>query len=368
MKIQYALMSCSANPRYTAYWPIVAAAWLKLGVTPVCLFIPDNPSVKLPDAPGGIVHTIPPLNDVHIFIQTLMLRYWGSCLYPKSTVLVSDIDLLPLSHHFFHEQLTACPEHAYAYLRNTPGKYTFHDLTNLPEKPASINNLRYLYGWFHIARGKIMHEVLGFTSNWETSCQKTIPYFLHKNSKITITNRPSYIGSKPYFGDEIWTSVRLHHSAYQPIHYISFPRDHYLGCITYYEIFNRDIQQGGRYVGIHLSLPYSECKEIIEHLLATGSLPKPRGIWVIIFLRRLIYFAGYPNKKIKIVGPWLSFILMILLWCVLRMLRMLGLFKPYSKILAGGLGYKFSALLDQNPRLMRVYYQLVRAREFVLLK
>ena len=46
----------------------------------------------------------------------------------------------------------------------------------------------------------------------------------------------------------------------------------------------------------------------------------------------------------------------------------LGLFSPYSKILAWGLGYKFATLLDQNPRLMRVYHQLARAKEIVLLK
>lgn len=368
MKIQYALMSCSANPRYTAYWPITAAAWLKLGITPVCLFIADNSTHKLPEAPGGIVHTIAPLNDVHIFIQALMLRYWGSCLYPDATVLVSDIDLLPLSQHFFAEQLAAYPDHAYIYLRNTPGNYTFHDLANLPEEPTSINNLRYLYGWFHIARGKIMHEVLGLTSNWAMSCQKTVPYFLHKNSRITITGRPSYLASTPYFGDEIWTSLRLHTTTYQPIHYISFPRDRYLGCITYYAIFNRNIQQEGQYIGIHLSLPYAECKEIIEHLLATRTLPEPRGLWVLLLLRRLIYLAGYPNRKIKMVGPALSFILMILLWCVLRVIHVSGLLRPYSKILAGGLGYKFATLLDQNPRLMRVYHQLVRAKELVLLK
>ena len=70
MKIQYALMSCSAHPRYTEYWPSVARAWLGLGITPVCLFIPDT-THKLPEAPGGIVHTISHLRDVPISIQGL---------------------------------------------------------------------------------------------------------------------------------------------------------------------------------------------------------------------------------------------------------------------------------------------------------
>ena len=66
MKIQYALMSCTANTRYTEYWPTVAAEWLKFGITPVCLFIPHDPMVKLPKAPGGIVHTIPPYYNIEI--------------------------------------------------------------------------------------------------------------------------------------------------------------------------------------------------------------------------------------------------------------------------------------------------------------
>ena len=87
-------MSCNANPRYTEYWPAVTRAWLKLGITPVCLFMPDT-THKLPDASGGIVHTIPLLRGVPIMPQVLMLRFWASYLYQDAVVCTSDIMVRP---------------------------------------------------------------------------------------------------------------------------------------------------------------------------------------------------------------------------------------------------------------------------------
>ena len=123
MKIQYALMSCNSNPRYAGYWPVVAAAWLKLNITPVLFFIPNNPKHQLPEAPGGIVHTVPHIEDVPIIIQALMLPFWGSYLYPNATIITTDINLFPLSNRFFHTQLTTYPDHAYLHLQPKMCRY-----------------------------------------------------------------------------------------------------------------------------------------------------------------------------------------------------------------------------------------------------
>ena len=196
MKIQYALMSCNSSPRYTGHWPTAAAAWLKLGITPVLFFIPNNPKHELPAAAGGIVHTVPPLRDVPIIIQTLMLRFWGSYLYPNATVMTCDINFVPLSNHFF-TQFDAYPEHAYLHLQ--PGSrrhlvrdvldqkllhldlivstspYTFRSASNIPEQVTTINKLRHLNAWFHIAKGENMRRVLQLTPDWETTCKKRFP-------------------------------------------------------------------------------------------------------------------------------------------------------------------------------------------------
>ena len=362
MKIQYALMSCSANPHYTEYWPIVAAAWLKLDVTPVCLFIPDNPSVTLPDAPGGIVHTIPHLNDVHIIIQTSMVRFWASCLYPKAIVTATDIDLVPLSTHFFNTQLAPYPEDVYLHLRALPGEYDLACIANIPETISYVKNMRWLGVSWHIARGEVMHQVLEFTPDWATSCRKTIPYFLRRDAKETdlkVVGRRPFTALNPSLGDEIYPSIRLHHATYRPISYHTYSPDLCRGIMNYVATAFTQYEPKSNYSSIHFSVPYSATKELIEHALAGRPLPRLYLIfrWLIEDLTEIL------NKKIKIVGPYLSFISMFLTWLGLRLIYP---FVGYSKMLLGGLWHTRNDWLQQHPLLLGLYRRWLRVRSFFI--
>ena len=334
-------MSCTANPRYTEYWPIVVAAWLKLGITPVCLFIPDNPNVKLPKAPGGIVHTIPPLNDVHITIQGLMLRFWGSYLYPNAIVATGDIDAVPLSKHFFQEQLAPYPDHAYVHLKHAAGAYHFYGMDNIPEKSTSLEKVRYTASWFNIAKGEIMQRVLELSPDWETTCKKSIPYFLHNKGRLRVTGwehgpeigAANIASSRPFYGDEIYPSIRLHHSRYHPTFYISYqPKHFYEGYITCHNIFQCVLQASGHYTLAHFSpLCYSEFKNAIDSIVTNNRLPNSY-----LVLNRYIKWINLPRRRIKKVGPLLALTLTLLSWFILRlfvMLRIPSFKKEHSQIL-----------------------------------
>ena len=312
MKIQYALMSCSASPRYTEYWPMVARAWLKLGITPVCLFIPDNQTHKLPEAPGGIVHTIPPLKDAHIVIQSQMLRFWGSYLYPNATVIISDIDLIPLSKDFFYAQLAPYPEHAYLHLQGNTTDYPYANVFNIPERITRINNMRYLVPWFQVAKGEIMSRVLKLNPDWATSCRKAIPYYLHKDATIKIVGHVSNEGSRPFYGDEIYASIRLHHAKHRPIFYSPFPNRY--SIMTSETIFIRHVEKN--LSCIHFSpLRYAEYKKTIDLFLTERKLPKPQTPW-----DWYMDYLAYLTRKIKIAGPWLALILLTLSMVAARIL------------------------------------------------
>ena len=360
MKIEYALMSCTASPRYTEYWPVVAAAWLKLGITPVCLFIPDNPAHKLPAAPGGIVHTIPPLKNMPIGIQASILRYWGSYLYPKATIIVSDIDLYPLAQDFFHTQLAIYPDHAYIYLNHNPGDYDFRNMSNIPVGIASITKIRYLYACFHIAKGEVMHDMWQFTSNWESSCQKTAPYFLHRESKLRVTRTTSHKSSTPTCGDEIYPAIQLHYSSYRPTFYVSYqPDQRYKGYITYENIFKRSIQIGAHYTLAHFSpLRYAEYKTIIDHLIKRGRLPK-----LYLILSWLVENINYPSNNGTKFGIWLSLLLISLFWLFLRLSSP---FIHYHKKLRADLFCQRMRLLEQNPPTMQLYRRLLRIKNIFM--
>ena len=365
MKIQYALVSCNTNPRYTAYWPTVAAAWLKLGIIPVCLFIPDKPDLKLPPAPeGSIVHTIPPLSDVHIMSQALILRFWASYLYPDAIVATSDMDCVPLSKHFFHTQLTPYPDHAYLHLQPFLGGYPWTHLADIPEKITHINKVRYLQAWFHVAKGRVMHEVLELPPVWETACKKIAHYYLQKEAKITmgLYSYESHREAVPWFGDEIYPSLRLHHSGYSPIYCLTYQRDQYAGLLwNMIPFINQRIDN--RYIGIHLPPPNTaEDVTIAEHLLRHGTVPSPpRYAWWYI---RCWSWLISSNKisRFNIIGPWLSLVLVLLIWCALRLLPPR---KPYDKILLVLLLHKRTDLLGKHPQTRTLFNALLSIKNML---
>ena len=366
MKIQYSLMSCTAHPRYTEYWPIVVAAWLKMGITPICLFIPNNPTVKLPKAPGGIVHTIPPLNDVHITIQGLMLRFWGSYLYPKAIVATGDMDAIPLSKHFFQDQLAPYPDHAYVHLKHAAGEYNFYGMRNIPEKITSLEKVRYTASWFNIAKSEVMQRVLELSPDWETTCKKSIPYFLHKKARIRITGwegkseigPQNAAGSRPFYGDEIYPSIRLRHTSYHPTFYISYqPKHYYEGFINCHNIFQGALQAGGHYTLAHFSpLRYSEYKCVIDCIVTKNRLPNSH-----LILGRYVDLINLPKKSIKGLGSWLSLILMLLSWFILRLLAALHI--PFFN-------REFSNVLAEQLKRYRLivccYQQILRVKNILL--
>ena len=367
MNIQYALVSCNTNPRFTAYWPIVAAAWLKLGITPVCLFVPDDPSRKLPAAPeGSIVHTIPPLSDVHIMPQVLMLRFWASYLYPDAVVIISDMDFVPLSRDFFQTRLAAYPEHAYIHIAPNPGPYPWTHMINIPEKITHINKVRYLQACFHVAKGRVMQNILNLSPDWETTCKKIMPYYLQKEAKIQIGmySYKSHRDPVPWFGDEIYTSLRLHHSGYSPIYYITHQEYQYSGPIwNIIPLVSENINtKRERFVGFHLLWSdYAEDVGIAEHLFRYGTTPElPRfKRWYIRFWDWLINFTDVLSPKVKYMGPWLAIILIMLIWCLLRILPPI---RPYNQMLLILLWNKRFKLLRQAPQTRYLLDPLLRIK------
>ena len=370
MNIQYALVSCNTHPYFTSYWPIVAAAWLKLGITPVCLFIPDDPSRKLPTGPeNSIVHTIPPLSDVHIMPQAAMLRFWASYLYPDAVVIISDMDFVPLSGSFFHTRLAAYPEHAYLHVQPFPGQYPWTHVNDIPEKITDISRMRYLQSCFHIAKGRVMHRVLKLAPDWETTCKKIIPYCLHKEAKITIGlySHQSHREAVPWFGDEIYVSIRLSSANYSHIYYISYREDQYLSPIwNIIPLIRESIDtKRERFVGFHLLWSdSSEDADIAEHLSRYGTAPNlPRfKQWYIRFWDWLINFTDVLNTKVKYMGPWLAIILITLIWGLLRILPPI---RYYNRALLIQLGSKQAELLRQSPQTRYLLYPLLRIKNIL---
>ncbi|MDD9810716.1 MAG: hypothetical protein OXU61_10355 [Gammaproteobacteria bacterium] len=181
MKIKYALISCNSNMNYLGYWPVVAAAWRKLDITPVLFFIRDSDTVSPPPA-DGIVHTLEPLADVEMSAQYTCARFWGAQLYPDDVVATSDMDLMPLSKKYFIGQLQDIPDdgHVHLCILNMVSPARRVALLSDPnaEWVVQANDVCKFRAFCHIARGSLLKKILALPDDWEQAAREMALYNL----------------------------------------------------------------------------------------------------------------------------------------------------------------------------------------------
>ena len=219
-----------------------------------------------------------------------------------------------------------------------------------------------------------MHTLLKLPADWAMACKKILPYYLQKGASIRTDMHPQVhftSGDVCYFGDEIYTSIRLYHSNYSSLHYISYQPDQYPGLIGWNIIFfagqNIELSRDD-YVGIHLArLSYAEGKEFIEHLLRFGTVPKhlPFLQRYIQFWNGLLNLTNVLKNKDNMIGPWSALILNALLWSIFHILP---LPRPYARIFSLILWYQRDALFKQHPPMMRFFHQILKIKNAVRLK
>lgn len=201
MKIRYALINCNTSPSYLGYWPAVARAWRKLGITPVLFFIRDS-NTEPPDA-DGIVHTMQPLPDVEIAVQYTWARFWGAQLYADDVVAISDIDILPLSRDYFIDQLRDIPERRYVHLG---GMFYMSgaEATRLLEKDeVAAADIKRFCAWWHVARGRLIKEVLELPDDWRQAAREVAPHYVEADGF-----RRRY--ARVWHGDELYPTRKIH--------------------------------------------------------------------------------------------------------------------------------------------------------------
>ena len=154
MKIQYAINSCDSNPLYFDFWKYTKQAWLKIGITPVLVYIAEDYNSKLIDEKDAIVIRLKPIPEIPIYFQTQWVRFWITNNFYKGVCITSDIDMIPLSRWHFVEQIQAYSSEDYLHLNSCIGEYG-----RLPV-------------CYHVAKGDTFKEVLELDDTWEESVKR----------------------------------------------------------------------------------------------------------------------------------------------------------------------------------------------------
>lgn len=140
MKIDYAIHASDSNPLYLDFWEPVSKLWkLKFGVTPVLLYFGEgDPTTKY-----GDVIKIDCMPSIPLPLQCQWARYWYATTIKDNVGIISDIDMLPLSKHYFIDQIKNIDNTKYVHLNPCFGEY--------PRIPAC----------YHVATGDTYEKVLG---------------------------------------------------------------------------------------------------------------------------------------------------------------------------------------------------------------
>jgi hypothetical protein len=118
MRLTHVVVSSDLNPRYVESWPTARRAWSEVtDLEPLLVLVADEGDVptELLDDPG--VKVFPPIATLHTAFQAQCIRLlYPAVVQTDGAVLISDVDMVPLSHEYFHAPTRRIPaDHFLAY-------------------------------------------------------------------------------------------------------------------------------------------------------------------------------------------------------------------------------------------------------------
>ncbi|HBS48303.1 TPA: hypothetical protein DEO28_00725 [Candidatus Dependentiae bacterium] len=100
MKIDRVILSTNTNHTYIDFWPLIAKTWSKVfGIKPTLALICDG-EYKIDESLGDVIK-FQPIEGVPAGFQAQVIRLFMPLYFPDETVLISDIDMLPINKEYF---------------------------------------------------------------------------------------------------------------------------------------------------------------------------------------------------------------------------------------------------------------------------
>ncbi len=169
MKIDYAIVSSNSNSTYLDFWPIVSKLWKeKIGIEPILIYIDENQDVKLSEEYGKVFRW-KYIKNIPISIQVLWIRCWFPTMFPNKVSIISDIDMLPLSKHYFVDQIKNVSKNKYIHIN--PCMETYGRIPSC----------------YHIALGRNFKKVLNLPERWEDALTMLHKDFKNPQKELTQT-------------------------------------------------------------------------------------------------------------------------------------------------------------------------------------
>jgi hypothetical protein len=182
MRPDNVIMSCDDNPFYADLWPVVSNVWFnRMLIHPVLVKITDHP--EHPKNTWSTVVELEPITGVDVSLQAQLARFWYASTIKDEISIISDVDMIPISHHYFKAQLEPYSDSDYIHIN--PIEHPF-------QLPAC----------YHVASGYSFQDLLNIPESWPKFVERVMDY---------CKNRDCAVGNSHWWkADEVYTTEQLY--------------------------------------------------------------------------------------------------------------------------------------------------------------
>jgi hypothetical protein len=239
MKLDYVILGSNNDPMYIDFWHIISKIWKTVfNITPILGLISEEDS-EFYESEFGLIKKFKAVDGVNIAMQSQIVRLYLTKLL-KGNVIISDIDMSPLSKSYFIEQVKEF----------SPNKIYVMSSDNIECKNDNQIPMCYI-----IADSNILSKSLKIDTSWSEFVKKlndmnfgwyTDQKYLWLNIQNTINkNKEAVVLLNRGWKDGI-ADKRIDRAMWN---------------------YDSNLVKNDKYIDAHLLRPYSENKEEIDKLI-----------------------------------------------------------------------------------------------------
>ncbi len=165
MKLDRVIISSTNHRNYINFWPIVSKSWKNIGIQPTLIYT-SSEQIDFASEDDVIPINIEGVNPI---FSAQTVRLLVPALFPDEVCILSDIDIMPLSHDYFIKTIKdfdennfviyrpdACPPEMLALCFNAALGKTWAEIFEVATKKEIINLLK---SWYP-------EDYIPFKKNW----------------------------------------------------------------------------------------------------------------------------------------------------------------------------------------------------------
>lgn len=118
MKIDLVLTACDTNDHYLKLFPYIIKVWKqKFNIDCQLVLIANDIPSFLIDYKDNIV-LFRPIEGIHTAFISQVIRILYPCLYDNKNILITDVDIFPISYNYFIKSIENLPDNVFVSYRD----------------------------------------------------------------------------------------------------------------------------------------------------------------------------------------------------------------------------------------------------------